>query len=227
MSLDGVALYATPHITYFGCSARINRMGCINARSVTSTEIESRVLAALRTHLLQPDVIAAAVEAYRNERRWLSRETANARSSAERQVAEVRRKIARLVQEIESGRGSKSVSERLVELEAEQEALESRLAIVSAPDLVELHPHAAERYRQKVEDIQTALSDGDAAASEAVALVRELIRRVRVVPAPRGEPVGLEIAGDLATLLTVNEKGTSSIASLVAGVGFEPTTFRL
>ena len=94
------------------------------------------------------------------------------------------------------------------------------------PDVVELHPMAAERYRQKVEDIQAALMAGDAARLEAVALVRQLVQRVRVMPAPRGQPVGLEIAGDLAALLTVNEKGTLGMVSMVAGVGFEPTTFQ-
>jgi hypothetical protein len=68
---------------------------------------------------------------------------------------------------------------------------------------------------------------GDAASFEAVALVRELVKGVRVVPTPRNEPVGLEITGDLAALLTVNEEGTSGMITMVAGVGFEPTTFRL
>jgi site-specific DNA recombinase len=210
--------------TYFGCSARINRMGCANARSVTSTEIESRVLAALRAHLLVPEVISEAVEAYRTERRRLSDEAARSRGLAERELAEIERKIASLVKEIESGRGSKSVSQGLLELEGEQETVEARLTMANVPDVVVLHPSAAERYRQKVEDIQATLTAGDAAGVEAVALVRELIQRVRVVPTARGEPVGLEIAGDLAALLTVNEKGTSSMASLVAGVGFEPTS---
>jgi hypothetical protein len=78
--------------------------------------------------------------------------------------------------------------------------------------------------RAKVADIQAALSTGDEAGQEAVALVRELIMRVRIVPAPRGEPVGLEIAGDLAALLTVNEEGTPGMVTMVAGVGFEPTS---
>ena len=83
----------------------------------------------------------------------------------------------------------KSVSQRLAELEGEQEAAEARLAMANIPDVVVLHPSAAERYRQKVEDIQAALTAGDAAGVEAVALVRELIQRVRVVPTARGAPL--------------------------------------
>ena len=69
-------------VTYFGCSAGINRDGCDNARSVGSVEIEARVLAALRTHLLAPDVLATAIEAYRVERQRLSREAAKVRASS-------------------------------------------------------------------------------------------------------------------------------------------------
>ncbi len=65
-----------------------------------------------------------------------------------------------------------------------------------------MHPNAADRYRQKVEQVQAALKQGDTAGLEAVALVRDLIRRVCVIPTVKGEPVGLEIAGDLAALLT-------------------------
>jgi site-specific DNA recombinase len=200
-------------VTYFGCSARINRGGCGNIRSVTSLEIEGRVLTALRRYLLEPDVIAEAVEAYRTERQRLGREATRFRNLIERDLAEIARKIARLIEEIENGNGSKSVSQRIAELEAEREAAEARLATFSSSEVVELHPRAAERYRQKVEDIQAALTAGDRASLEAVALVRDLVQGVRVVSTPRSEPVGLEITGDLAALLTVNEKGTSGMVS--------------
>jgi hypothetical protein len=38
-----------------------------------------------------------------------------------------------------------------------------------------------------------------------VTLVRDRIKKVRVVPTPRGEPVGLEIAGDLAAILAITK----------------------
>jgi hypothetical protein len=211
------------NITYFCCSARINRDGCNNGRNVPSVEIEARVLAALQKHLLEPDVIATAIEAYRVERQRLSREAAKIRASLERELGEIRRKIKWLVGEIENGRGSPSVSDRLYEVETRQEAVKSQLALAAGSDIVELHPQAAERYAAKVADIHAALARGDDAGQEAIALVRELVTRVRVNPGPPGEPVGLEIAGDLAAILSVNETGPACMVSMVAGVGFEPT----
>jgi hypothetical protein len=204
-------------VTYFGCSARINRDGCDNARSVGSVEIEARVLAALRSQLLAPDLLAIAIESYRVERQRLSREAAKVRASLERELAEIDRKAKWLVGEIENGRGSQKVSDRLYELETREQVLKSQLALAKGPDVVELHPQAAESYAAKVAEIHAALSRGDAAGHEAIALVRELVTRVRVIPTCRREAVGLEIAGDLAKLLNVNEKGPIGMAKLVAG----------
>ena len=117
------------------------------------------------------------------------------------------------------------MSNRLYELETREQVVKSQLALANGPDVVELHPQAAERYAAKVADIHSALSRGDLAGHEAIAFVRELVTRVRVEPTPRGEAVGLEIAGDLAALLNVNEEGPIGMAKMVAGVGFEPTSF--
>jgi hypothetical protein len=54
-----------------------------------------RVLAALKKHLLAPDVIGAATDAYRKERKRLSREAARERGSLQRELGQRERKIAK------------------------------------------------------------------------------------------------------------------------------------
>ena len=61
------------------------------------------MLAALRTHLLAPDVLATAIEAYRVKRQRLSREAAKIRASLERELAEIDRKAKWLVGEVKTG----------------------------------------------------------------------------------------------------------------------------
>src|SRR5688500_6863512 len=67
--------------------------------------------------------------------------------------------------------------------------------------------------------------------AEATGLLRGLIGEVRLVPNEEG--LAIELVGELATILALGEaktprKGTSAGSiTLVAGVGFEPTTFRL
>jgi hypothetical protein len=65
--------------------------------------------------------------------------------------------------------------------------------------------------------------------------LRSLIKELRIAPAEKRGECNLELVGHLATMLAIcqgakNKDGTlgSGIqASVVAGAGFEPTTFRL
>ena len=72
-------------------------------------------------------------------------------------------------------------------------------------------------------------------AAEAKSVLRSLIKTIKVTPAAKRGHVELELHGELASILAMgqerkNKEGTpiSRIqVSVVAGVGFEPTTFRL
>jgi site-specific DNA recombinase len=54
------------------CSTLANSRGCTNTRTIKVDDVEARVLSALQNYLLAPDMVAAAVDAYRDERRKLS-----------------------------------------------------------------------------------------------------------------------------------------------------------
>ena len=73
---------------------------------------------------------------------------------------------------------------KIVELEAKQVELERKLPLAKE-DVIAFHPHAALRYRPKVEQIQEALTKGDSAAHEAIQIVRELITRSASFRRPR------------------------------------------
>jgi DNA invertase Pin-like site-specific DNA recombinase len=158
----------TRGIPYFGCSSRMNRAGCTNDRNVPAREVEERVLIALRKHLSAPDVIEAAVETYREERKRLSREAAKARGSIERELADTKRKLARAMDAMLNAHDDvRNYTPQISALSSKQTQLEAQLAQANGPDLVELHPHAAQHYAGQVAAIQEALTAGDAAGLEA------------------------------------------------------------
>ena len=76
---------------------------------------------------------------------------------------------------------------------------------------MQLHPHAAQLYAARVQGIQKALASGDAAGLEAVAWSDSWSARFGE-PTPRRQPVGMEIEGELAALITVNDAGTIGMA---------------
>jgi len=173
---------------------------------------------ALRRHLLAPGVVAAAVEAYREERRKLSEQRRKQRVELEREAATIARRIANLLEMVETGLADpKASAKRFNELVGQQREIERALAVAQSPDTIKLHPQAAARYRAKVADIHAAIRSGDPAAFEAITLVRDLIDHILVIPTPKPDPVGLEVVGSLAALLSENPQGTKVAESLVAG----------
>jgi site-specific DNA recombinase len=98
------------------------------------------------------------------------------------------------------------------------------------PEVISIHPNLPELYRRKVSDLTSLLED-ETSKPEAMDIIRSLIERIDVHPGPKRGQSKLTLVGALAGILafatnknTAPEGGTFL---LVAGVGFEPTTFRL
>ena len=147
-------------------------------------------------------------------------------------IERIDRQIKRLVDAMLDGADAKSINAKLKELEAEKTRLSDALS--AAPeDKPLLHPNLAAVYRARIETLEAALRDPNE-GREAFEIVRSLIEEVRIVPTA-GE-LTLELRGELAGILGLAEatkKGSGSHhdkalqIKMVAGVGFEPTTFRL
>jgi hypothetical protein len=88
-----------------------------------------------------------------------------------------------------------------------------------------LHPQAAERYRWQVAHLHDSIRSADPPAREIVALVRGMIETIKVRPA--AGKMELTVVGNLASFLVREQEGNTISTALVAGVGFESTTFRL
>ena len=126
----------------------------------------------------------------------------------------------------------RALKEELVRLEARQEQLRAILnEPTESPPLI--HPILAEVYRKKVADLHLAL-DHDESRTEAFELIRSLVDEI--VLTPENDDLRVDLKGDLAAILTIAQNGRKPATisrdgleqiKMVAGVGFEPTTFRL
>ena len=99
-----------------------------------------------------------------------------------------------------------------------------------------MHPNIGQLYQRKVSEISQLLSD-HASREEAISLIRSLIERIDITPGEkRGQPQ-VQLVGGLAAILefAVAKQQKTAIpldsgfgrVLMVAGVGFEPTTFSL
>ena len=76
--------------------------------------------------------------------------------------------------------------------------------------------------------------EGEATRDEAMELIRSLIEAIVLIPGP--DNLKIEVRGELAAILAYGEgrkkpghtdRALAEQIKMVAGVGFEPTTFRL
>ena len=219
----------------YGCSNHVMTGSCANGRGIVRTVLEERVLAGLRDRLMAPEEAAEAIRAYTEETNRLNRKRRASGANDRKELADVEKKMAAMIAVIEDGGYVRGMVDRLRELEARQDDLNARLARVPA-DIPDIHPNVAGIYRRKVARLADAL-DNPGERDEAAAAIRGLIDRIVLMPGARRGDMDVALHGDLGAIVewTGNGQGKTKTdtpmsgmsVSVVAGVGFEPTTFRL
>jgi site-specific DNA recombinase len=224
--------YAAVGRDYLACSAARGSGTCSNRQSIRRVALEALILDALRQRLMAPDLVEEFVRAFQKEINLQRREDEAHHDAKRRELAAIKRQLDGLVDAIADGLRAPGLQQRLDELEARRIAIEQTLAAPPSP--VRLHPSLAELYRRQVEQLQRSLSHPEI-RDEAVQILRGLIERVSIGPAETG--LEIEIIGEIAKMVelglgankkqaNLNERLARSV-KVVAGVGFEPTTFRL
>ncbi len=229
------ATYALRGQDRYACSNHIMNGSCKNIRSIARKSLEERMLAGLRDRLMAPEVAAEAMRAYVEETNRLNRERRASGEADRKTLAQIEKKLQEIVAVIEDGGYSRALADRLRKLEAEQDELTERLSSTSA-DIPDIHPNVAGIYRRKVERLAEALQDPQE-RDEAAAAIRSLIEKITLTPGPKRGQIDATLHGDFRTILEwAADKGKNQktdtpssgmSVSVVAGVGFEPTTFRL
>ena len=121
----------------------------------------------------------------------------------------------------------------LHDLEVRKRNLERTLDTMHDNHTVEIHPNMADLYHKKVIELQSLLTD-EATRPQAMEIIRLMIERIEVSKGQeRGKP-DVVLVGALAQILTFTQQNKTAASNgsggrvlMVAGVGFEPTTFRL
>ena len=216
----------------FGCATARNKGTCDNRLNIRTDAVEAVILAGLKNHLMDPDLFKAfATEFIAEANRIRMEETADV-DAARRDLGRITQQIDKLVMAIADGADAIALNAKVKELEVRQSQLQNRLDHATDPEPL-IHPNLAEIYRAKVADLSPLLVDPQHKA-EAFDIIRGLIDEVRLVR-ENGE-LRIDLRGELAGILSLcdsRKKPASSYEEraqqikMVAGVGFEPTTFRL
>ncbi len=226
----------------FGCSTARNKgkAYCTNMAMISQIELEELVLKALQDNLMDEDALKVFCQEYAKERNRLQATASQNRSALEKELAKTKADHAKLVDAIIAGVPADQVKDKMIALDARRIELEAQMERDPAPSPIRIHPKLAETYRDKVATLIRQLKDPDGML-EAKDALRGLIDRIVLQPSNPDGKLAIHLEGALAQLLilSLGSKSNHGLRSksqaidnidellLVAGVGFEPTTFRL
>ena len=224
--------YTKINANLFGCATARNKGTCNNRVNIRRDAIEKIVLDGLKQRLMDPELFRAFVQEFAREFNRLRAAEGNAVERSKSELAAIERRLRKIVDAIADGAPARTLKDELFTLEARQDELRAFLARPE-PDRTLVHPGLAEIYRRKVAALHEALED-ETARDEAMELIRSLIEAIVLIPEQGSLKV--EVRGELAAILAYGEdrkkpgrtdRALAEQIKMVAGVGFEPTTFRL
>ncbi|WP_262696470.1 recombinase family protein [Kordiimonas aquimaris] len=239
-----------------GCATSRNKglSICANRKNIRIDVLEEHLLTSLKHHLMQPDLFAEFIDAFTEELNRLQGEARGERQHIEACITKIDNQLDKAVDAVLAGADALSLNTRMKTLEIEKAELTQKLSSISNEPPMLLHPNMSHIYKERVGSLTEALNANrqDPHAFEAI---RILLSKVTLTPSKDG--FVFDIEGDLAQILalcsTAEQKsaagnktstgyskttkpserkfgGSDELAQqvkLVAGVRFEPTTFRL
>jgi site-specific DNA recombinase len=224
--------YAMISANLIGCSTARNKGTCDNRRSIQRGRLEERVLSALKYHLMDPTLFKEFCDEFTREMNRLRMESSTTIEAARSEVRRIERELEKLLELILKGGAADAINAKMVQLEHRKAELERQLADAeTTPPL--LHPEMATFYREQVSTLHTALQDdSEATRLKAGEVLRTLVKEILLTP--EAGDLRIDVRGDLAGILAVSLKTKAPAAGagvsqveMVAGIGFEPMTFRL
>jgi site-specific DNA recombinase len=217
-----------------GCAIARNKGTCDNRVNIRRETLETIVLDGLKHRLMDPDLFKVFADEFTREFNRQQAVAGGRVGQAKAELAGIERRLKNIAGAIADGMPARTLKEQLATLEARQDELQGLLA-KPEPVLPLIHPNLAEVYRRKVAALQEALAQ-EPGRTEAMEIVRSLIDAIVLVP-DKGS-LRVEVRGELAAILALAMGGKkpgldggcrakAQQIKVVAGVGFEPTTFRL
>ena len=188
---------------YLACLSARNGQGCRNRRMIRRPTLEARVLQALGSRLMRPDLVQAFCKEFIAEWNRLAGDASAGAEARQRELQAVERKIQNIIEAIADGLKAAGIQKKLAELEARRDELREGLSKAPASPSA-LLPNLAQVYARNVADLRRAIEAGKQA--EVLQAARALIDKVIVTPGDGpDDPPGIELISHLMTMLEAAE----------------------
>ncbi len=220
---------------YYRCAGEKERGTCGNKLSVRKGALEQAAMAVLQHHLFTEDHAKIFTETFNREVAKITGNQVDRDQALNSRLGVIEIELEHLSANLLTGLLSPTLMKMLSDREAEKADLENRLArSVQAQPVAQILPHPVlvQKFREKISALRETLNES-VIHTEAAELMDKLIERVTIYPDGANGPEAEVVArvADLVAYATNDNAapggGVWRSAKVVAGVGFEPTTFRL
>lgn len=189
---------------FVACAAATSKSACSHRKSYDIAKLKKLVLDNFRENLIDPKRHAEAMRAAHAEYAAEEKRNSAEKVSAEKQVARLTVQIRRLVDAIENS--DNPVKELLTSLEAkeaERVGLVERVRLLDASNVVTLHPHVVDAYRENIEQLHEALSCEDIDIDTKLAF-HNVMDSIVVQPTGYREDYVVDAYGRLSAIMGIN-----------------------
>ena len=198
----------------YGCSAYRASKTCDNKKTILRSEVEKRVFDGLKTGLLNSDYLDQFTAEFQKEVERLRRSTASELGLKKKRLSDVTRQIDRIVDHIVNGTDTKSITSKLVSLEAEKDSLALEVSQFEEKSTVIPIHNFGQVYRTKIRQLTDGLSD-PSLRQRAIHAIQDLIDHIKVTPTNTGFDV--ELHGELGAIMEMVDQNERRPAGLTAG----------
>ena len=242
--------YSKVNTDRYGCSNSRNKgeSVCANKRTIKASILEDTVLTALETHLMRDELVQVFCEEYNKSINRLRSLKKTGLKKHEAELSKLVKEKNHIVQAIKDGIPVQFIKDKLEKIAEREDELKNLIKNQRKDVRPVLHPSMALRYRKAITGLRESLKSGKAAGAKEH--VRALIEKIVLTPKENHKELSIDLYGNLAGILKIASKGDSMknmaqktkrpekkavndnfffgpSVQMVAGEGFEPTTFGL
>ncbi|MGV0981030.1 MAG: recombinase family protein [Polynucleobacter sp.] len=218
--------------TSYACAKNINggHAACSNHYRLPRRKVEKRLLEVIKQELLTPEASQQFAVEVKNELMSRAKEFHIDVEQAQTEVKKSQREIDNIMAAIKAGVLTESTKEGLVAAEGRKAQAQKRLEAASLMDeravgrLMDLLPKALERYRMAIDSVETVLGSN---LEHSRTILKELLGDIQLSPEKHGLEAVLNVDWTKSLSFNTPEEAEKLKVLMVAGAGFEPTTFGL
>jgi site-specific DNA recombinase len=172
--------YTVSGQNHMRCSHHRERGTCTNKNGVKIADVETRVLSALKAHLLCPQYVETFTAAYKQEWKTLGTKFNTKKAALQKTHLACEKAIASLIKTLESGLISVAITDKLYEREKELLDIETHLKKLPTDEQIPMPTDLTARWAAVLGDIQNYINAGDIApASDEL---KKIVQSVTVIP---------------------------------------------